>query len=163
MFGLPVPPSAKRSRPWRISAHGHPTLGPPASREELRRHPGDRYDRRGCRRFWTRKNFDDVVGAFRRVARGLPAGDILEATSCRHITLRLPVAKIRWAAIALSAGGHASRRAGPHHDGDPDDTLVTVPGAMTEEAMQGCEEVLDERSKGDGGGAVIGGGDEEDD
>ncbi|KAI5017207.1 hypothetical protein ZWY2020_037585 [Hordeum vulgare] len=52
-FGLPVPPSAKLPRLWRIFADGHPTLGPPASREERWRHPGDRYNTRGRRRFWT--------------------------------------------------------------------------------------------------------------
>ncbi|KAI5007274.1 hypothetical protein ZWY2020_047222 [Hordeum vulgare] len=44
-FGLCVSPSAKLPRPWRIFADGHPTLGPPASREELRKHPSGRYDR----------------------------------------------------------------------------------------------------------------------
>ncbi|KAE8801186.1 hypothetical protein D1007_23212 [Hordeum vulgare] len=50
-FGLPVPPSANLPQPWQISADGRPTLGPPASREELRRHPDGRYDRRGRHRF----------------------------------------------------------------------------------------------------------------
>ncbi|KAI4976713.1 hypothetical protein ZWY2020_050320 [Hordeum vulgare] len=40
---------------------------------------------KGRRRFWTGKNFDDVVGAFTRVARGLPAGNIpWEAGPSRH-------------------------------------------------------------------------------
>ncbi|KAE8779713.1 hypothetical protein D1007_47285 [Hordeum vulgare] len=50
-FRLPMPPSAKLPRPWRISADGLLTLGPPTSREELRRHPSGRYDRRCRRRF----------------------------------------------------------------------------------------------------------------
>ncbi|KAE8771212.1 hypothetical protein D1007_56899 [Hordeum vulgare] len=44
-FGLYMSPSAKLPRLWRISADGYPTLSPPTSREELRRHPGGRYNR----------------------------------------------------------------------------------------------------------------------
>ncbi|KAE8776070.1 hypothetical protein D1007_51350 [Hordeum vulgare] len=101
-FGLCVPPSAKLSRPWRISTDGHPTLGPPASREELRRHPGGWYDRKGCHRFWTSKNFNNVVGAFRRAARGVPTGNILWQASPSH----------RLGLSAGCGGGGARRGAG---------------------------------------------------
>ena len=75
-FGLYVPPAAKLPRPWRISADGFPTQGVPATPAELRAHPGGRYNRKGRHHFWKGKRFDDVIGAFKRAARGLPVGDI---------------------------------------------------------------------------------------
>nr|XP_040251985.1 proline-rich protein 36-like [Aegilops tauschii subsp. strangulata] len=44
-FGLFVPAAAKVPRPWRISADGYPTQGPPATNAELSAHPGGRFNR----------------------------------------------------------------------------------------------------------------------
>ncbi|KAE8772306.1 hypothetical protein D1007_55687 [Hordeum vulgare] len=123
-FGLCVSPSAKLPRPWRIFADGHPTLGPPASREELRKHPSGRYDR--------------------RVARGVPAGNIpWEAGPCR-----------RRAAAPAAAAPPASpevplppKQATLHQDGDPADTpglLVALAQSTEEAARAAAEEALDE-------------------
>ncbi|KAE8771133.1 hypothetical protein D1007_57016 [Hordeum vulgare] len=156
-FGLPVPLSAKLSRPWRISADGHPTLGPPTSREELRRHPDGRYDGRGRRRFWTSKNFDDVVGAFWRVARGLPVGDIpWEAGPSRRRAPATPGPSRRCATASIALGPSRRRASAPatatppalsevplpseqaalHQDGGPDDTpgLLAALAQSVEEA-----------------------------
>nr|XP_040249816.1 verprolin-like [Aegilops tauschii subsp. strangulata] len=80
-FGLFVPPAAKVPRPWRISADGYPTQGPLVTNAELSAHPGGRFNRRNRRRFWRGKRFNDVIGAFKRAARGLPVGDRTHVTS----------------------------------------------------------------------------------
>ncbi|KAI4981112.1 hypothetical protein ZWY2020_021597 [Hordeum vulgare] len=143
-FGLSMSPLAKLSRPWRISADVHPTLGPPALREELRRHPGGRYDRKGRRRYWTGKNFDDVVGAFRRVARGVPVGNIpWEAgPSCHRAAAT--------AAATLPASSEVPlppEQAALHQDGDPADTpglLAALAQSAEETVRAAAEEALDE-------------------
>ncbi|KAI5001073.1 hypothetical protein ZWY2020_011032, partial [Hordeum vulgare] len=157
-FGLPVPPSARLPLPWRISADGHPNLGPPALRGELRRHPGGRYDRRCPCRFWTGKIFDDVISAFRRVARGLPAGDIpWEASPSRHCAAApATTGPSRRSSPApatpspsrcrASAPAAAAPPASPE-DGNPDETpgLLAALAQSTEEAARAAaEEALDE-------------------
>ncbi|KAM3193978.1 hypothetical protein ACQJBY_070557 [Aegilops geniculata] len=75
-FGLLVSPAAKVPRPWRIFADGYTTQGPTATNAELSAHPSGRFNRRNRRRFWRGNRFNDVIGAFKRAARGLPVGDI---------------------------------------------------------------------------------------
>lgn len=44
-FGLYVPPSAKLLKPWHIRGDGLATLGPGATIEERRRHPGGAWNK----------------------------------------------------------------------------------------------------------------------
>ncbi|KAE8819952.1 hypothetical protein D1007_02130 [Hordeum vulgare] len=63
-----VPSVEKLPRSWSICDNRFATISPPETNEELCRHPGSRYNRKGCRHFWRGKNLDEVVGAFRRTA-----------------------------------------------------------------------------------------------
>ncbi|KAI4971670.1 hypothetical protein ZWY2020_002584 [Hordeum vulgare] len=132
------------------------------------RHPGSRYDRRCRRRFWIGKNSHDVVGAFRRVAHGLPAKDIpWEAGPTLRRPPVTPDPSRRRAAVSTtpcpsrhcaSAPAAATPPASPevplppeqaalHQDGDPDDTpgLQAALAQSTEEAAwAAAEEALDE-------------------
>ncbi|KAE8807252.1 hypothetical protein D1007_16479 [Hordeum vulgare] len=112
--------------------------------EELRRHLNGRFDRKGRRRMWTGKNFDDVVGAFMGVAPGVPAGNIpWEADPSR-----------RRAAAPAAAASPASpevllppEQAALHEDGDPADTrglLAALAQSVEEAAQAASEEALDE-------------------
>ena len=119
-FGLYVPPAAKLPRPWRISADGFPTQGVPATPAELRAHPGGRYNRKGRRHFWKGKRFDDVIGAFKRAARGLPVGDLSRGAGPSQ-PRRAPAPTPAPAAPADVV--IPPEQAALQQDGDPEDTL----------------------------------------
>ncbi|KAI4970660.1 hypothetical protein ZWY2020_001574 [Hordeum vulgare] len=61
-FCLYMPLAANMPRPWRISVDGFATLDPSVTNEELCDHAGSRYNRKGRRRFWHGKSFNEVVG-----------------------------------------------------------------------------------------------------
>ncbi|KAI4988544.1 hypothetical protein ZWY2020_030174 [Hordeum vulgare] len=46
-FGLLVPSGCRLAKPWRICRDGYPTLDNPSTPEQLRVHPGGRYNTRG--------------------------------------------------------------------------------------------------------------------
>ncbi|KAI4991915.1 hypothetical protein ZWY2020_040301 [Hordeum vulgare] len=54
-FGLLVPPGCRLAKPWRICKDGYPTLDNPATPEQLRVHPGGRYNTRGRHDYWDGK------------------------------------------------------------------------------------------------------------
>lgn len=132
-FGLYVPPAAKLPRPWRISADGFPTQGVPATKAELRAHPGGRYNRKGRRHFWKGKRFDDVIGAFKRAARGLPVGDLSGGagpSQPRRAPAPIP------APAAPAEVVIPTEQAALQQDGDPEDTpgLLAILAQSAEEA-----------------------------
>ncbi|KAI4988360.1 hypothetical protein ZWY2020_029990 [Hordeum vulgare] len=51
-YGLLVPPGCRLAKPWRICKDGYPTLDNPATPEQLRVHPGGRYNIRGRHDYW---------------------------------------------------------------------------------------------------------------
>ncbi|KAI4980206.1 hypothetical protein ZWY2020_020691 [Hordeum vulgare] len=55
-FGLLVPPGCRLAKPWRICKDGYPMLDNPATPEQLRVHPGGRYNTRGRHAYWDGKN-----------------------------------------------------------------------------------------------------------
>ena len=132
-FGLYVPPAAKLPRPWRISADGFPTQGVPATPAELRAHPGGRYNRKGRRHFWKGKRFDDVIGAFKRAARGLPVGDLSRGAGPSQ-PRRAPAPTPAPAAPAEVV--IPPEQAALQQDGDPEDTpgLLAIQVQSAEEA-----------------------------
>ena len=132
-FGLYVPPAAKLPRPWRISADGFPTQGVPATPAELRAHPGGRYNRKGRRHFWKGKRFDDVIGAFKRAARGLPVGDLSRGAGPSQ-PCRAPAPTPAPAAPAEVV--IPPEQAALQQDGDPEDTpgLLAILAQSAEEA-----------------------------
>ncbi|KAI4977509.1 hypothetical protein ZWY2020_059646 [Hordeum vulgare] len=67
-FGLLVPPGCRLAKPWRICKDGYPTLDNPATPEQLRVHPGGRYNTRGRHDFWDGKNYNDVIRRYRQAA-----------------------------------------------------------------------------------------------
>ena len=132
-FGLYVPPAAKLPRPWRISADGFPTQGVPATPAELRAHPGGRYNRKGRRHFWKGKRFDDVIGAFKRAARGLPVSDLSHGAGPSQ-PRRAPAPTPAPAAPAEVV--IPPEQAALQQDGDPEDTpgLLAILAQSAEEA-----------------------------
>lgn len=134
-FGLYVPPSVKVPRPWRISADGYPTQCPPATREELRAHPGGRYNRRNRRHFWNGKRFDDVIRAFKRAAQGLPA-DATGGAGPSRPRRRAPVPTPAPAPPTPTDVPIPPEQAALHQDGDPEDTpgLLAALARSAEEA-----------------------------
>ena len=132
-FGLYVPPAAKLPRPWRISADGFPTQGVPATPAELRAHPGGRYNRKGRRHFWKGKRFDEVIGAFKRAARGLPVGDLSRGAGPSQ-PRRAPAPTPAPAAPAEVV--IPPEQATLQQDGDPEDTpgLLAILAQSAEEA-----------------------------
>ncbi|KAI5008789.1 hypothetical protein ZWY2020_009837 [Hordeum vulgare] len=149
-FGLYVPPSAKLPRPWRISADGYLNLGPPASREELWRHPSGRYNRKGRHHFWTEKSFDTVVGAFRHAAHGVPVGDIPWEGDPYHRRVAAPAAPAAAPAAPPSTPEVPLplEQASLHQDGKPADTrglLAALAKSVEETARAAAEEALDEK------------------
>ena len=133
-FGLYVPPAAKLPRPWRISADGFPTQGVPATPAELRAHPGGRYNRKGRRHFWKGKRFDDVIGAFKRAARGLPVGDLSGGAGPSQPRGCIPAPTPAPAAPADVV--IPPEQAALQQDGDPEDTpgLLAILAQLAEEA-----------------------------
>ncbi|KAE8775428.1 hypothetical protein D1007_52043 [Hordeum vulgare] len=74
-FGLLVPPGCRLAKPWRICKDGYPTLTNPATPEQLRVHPGGRYNTHDRHAFWDGKNYNDVMRRCRQaaaVAEGVP-------------------------------------------------------------------------------------------
>ncbi|KAE8797201.1 hypothetical protein D1007_27762 [Hordeum vulgare] len=67
-FGLLVPPGCRLAKPWRICKDGYPTLTDPATPEQLRVHPGGRYNTHGRHAFWDGKNYNDVIRRCRQAA-----------------------------------------------------------------------------------------------
>ncbi|KAI4996039.1 hypothetical protein ZWY2020_041137 [Hordeum vulgare] len=67
-FGLLVPPRCRLAKPWRICKDGYPTLTNPATPEQLRVHPGGRYNTHGRHAFWDGKNHNDVIRRCRQAA-----------------------------------------------------------------------------------------------
>ncbi|XBH59968.1 hypothetical protein VPH35_114623 [Triticum aestivum] len=132
-FGFYVPPAAKLPRPWRISADGFPTQGVPATPAELRAHPGGRYNRKGRHHFWKGKRFDDVIGAFKRAARGLPVGDLSRGAGPSQ-PRRAPAPTPAPAAPAEVV--IPPEQAAVQQDGDPEDTpgLLAILAQSVEEA-----------------------------
>ncbi|KAI5019240.1 hypothetical protein ZWY2020_044128 [Hordeum vulgare] len=100
----------------------------------------------------------DVVGAFRRVARGLPAGDIpWEASPSRRRATATPGPSRRRASAPSVIAPPASpevtlplEQAALHHDGDPDDTH-RLAVCWRDRGGQQVGGGLDERSDGGGG------------
>ena len=133
-FCLYVPPAAKVPRPWRISADGFPTQGVPATKAELRAHPGGRYNRKGRRHFWKGKRFDDVIGAFKRAARGLPVGDLSRGAGPSQPRGCIPAPTPAPAAPADVV--IPPEQAALQQDGDPEDTpgLLAILAQSAEEA-----------------------------
>ncbi|KAI4993430.1 hypothetical protein ZWY2020_007743 [Hordeum vulgare] len=69
-FGLLVPPGCRLAKPWRICKDGYPTMDNSATPEQLRVHPGGRYNTRGRHDFWDGKNYNDVIRRYRQAAGG---------------------------------------------------------------------------------------------
>ncbi|KAI4979844.1 hypothetical protein ZWY2020_016597 [Hordeum vulgare] len=67
-FSLLVPPGCRLAKPWRICKDGYPTLDNPAMPEQLRVHPGGRYNTRGRHTYWDGKNYKDVIRRYRQAA-----------------------------------------------------------------------------------------------
>ncbi|KAI4986458.1 hypothetical protein ZWY2020_019088 [Hordeum vulgare] len=75
-FGLLVPPGCRLAKPWMICKDGYPTLDNPATPEQLRVHPGGRYNIRGRHDYWDGKNYNDAIRRSRHAAAAGGAGDI---------------------------------------------------------------------------------------
>ena len=146
-FGLYVPPEAKLPRPWRISADGFPTQGVPATPAELRAHPGGRYNRKGRRHFWKGKRFDNVIGAFKRAARGLPVGDITGEAGPSGLRGRAPPPGP--APPAPAEAVIPPEVAALRQDGDPEDTpgLLAALARSAEEAAAAAAREAEEASE----------------
>ncbi|KAI4996037.1 hypothetical protein ZWY2020_041135 [Hordeum vulgare] len=67
-FGLLVPPGCRLAKPWRICKDDYRTLTNPATPEQLRVHPGGRYNTHGRNVFWDGKNYNDVIRRCRQAA-----------------------------------------------------------------------------------------------
>ncbi|KAI5015661.1 hypothetical protein ZWY2020_057051 [Hordeum vulgare] len=101
-------------------------------------------DRKGRRCFWTGKNVYDVVGAFRRIARGVPAGNIPWEAGPSRRRAAAPAAAVPPASPKVPL---PSEQTALRQDGDPTDTpgLLAAPAQSAEEAARAAvEEALDE-------------------
>ncbi|KAI5021997.1 hypothetical protein ZWY2020_058727 [Hordeum vulgare] len=67
-FGLLVPSDCRLAKPWLICKDGYPTLTNPATPEQLRVHPGGRYNTNGRHAFWDGTNYNDVIRRYRQAA-----------------------------------------------------------------------------------------------
>ncbi|KAI5018062.1 hypothetical protein ZWY2020_042950 [Hordeum vulgare] len=78
-FGVLVPPGCRLAKPWRISKDGYPTLTNPATSEQLRVHPGGRYNTHGRHAFSrtarTTTTSSGVVGSAAMARRQRAVGD----------------------------------------------------------------------------------------
>ena len=147
-FGLLVPPAAKVPRPWRISADGYPTQGPPATNAELSAHPGGRCNRRNRRRFWRGKRFHDVIGAFKRAVRGLPVGDITGEVGPSRLRGRGRAPPPGPAPPAPAEAVILPEVAALRQDGDPEDTpgLLAALARSSEEAAAAAAREAEEQA-----------------
>nr|XP_020173937.1 testis-specific gene A8 protein-like [Aegilops tauschii subsp. strangulata]XP_040253621.1 testis-specific gene A8 protein-like [Aegilops tauschii subsp. strangulata]XP_040258537.1 testis-specific gene A8 protein-like [Aegilops tauschii subsp. strangulata] len=148
-FGLFVPPAAKVPWPWRISADGYPTQGPPATNAELSAHPGGRFNRKNRRRFWKGKRFNDVIGAFKRAARGLPVGDITGEAGPSRLRGRGHAPPPGPAPPAPAEAVIPPEVAALRQDGDPEDTpgLLAALAWSSEEAAAAAAREAEEASE----------------
>ncbi|KAE8788635.1 hypothetical protein D1007_37200 [Hordeum vulgare] len=74
-FGLLVPSGCRLAKPWRICKDGYPALDNPATPEQLRVHPGGRYNTRGRHAYWDGKNYNGVITRRRRHPTSPSGGD----------------------------------------------------------------------------------------
>ncbi|KAE8817777.1 hypothetical protein D1007_04546 [Hordeum vulgare] len=162
-FGLLVPPGCRLAKPWRICKDGYPTLDNPATPEQLRVHPGGRYNTRGRHAYWDGKNYNDVITPYRQAAAVARAprfilredGDpddspgILVAVRASQATAAAVAAAAREEAeIAAAIQATAAVEASPPPVGDDDD--------VDRDALANSSDDDDDDDGGDGDGAVDG-------
>ncbi|KAI4988563.1 hypothetical protein ZWY2020_030193 [Hordeum vulgare] len=119
-YGLLVSSGCRLAKPWRICKDGYPTLDNPATPEQVRVHPGGRYNIRGRHDYWDGKNYNDVIRRHRQAAAAGNAGGI--PCRCRAAILHPPPAAPMVAPTVPAEYEVPPEQFVLREDGDPDDS-----------------------------------------